>query len=84
MLVQQFWLWPCTNDPDTVAQIWPTGQSLTTGAVLAAVQVKREVGDVNILVNNAGIVTGKKFMDAPDSLVEKTMEVNTQAHFWVS
>ncbi|XP_047444904.1 epidermal retinol dehydrogenase 2-like isoform X4 [Mugil cephalus] len=45
-------------------------------------QVKREVGDVNILVNNAGIVTGKKFMDAPDSLIEKTMEVNTMAHFW--
>lgn len=45
-------------------------------------QVKREVGDVTILVNNAGIVTGKKFMDAPDSLIEKTMEVNTMAHFW--
>ncbi|XP_042353256.1 epidermal retinol dehydrogenase 2-like isoform X2 [Plectropomus leopardus] len=45
-------------------------------------QVKREVGDISILVNNAGIVTGKKFMDAPDSLVEKTMEVNTMAHFW--
>ncbi|XP_077472230.1 short chain dehydrogenase/reductase family 16C, member 5a isoform X1 [Stigmatopora argus] len=44
--------------------------------------VKREVGDVAILVNNAGIVTGKKFMDAPDSLIEKTMEVNTMAHFW--
>lgn len=47
-------------------------------------QVKREVGDVSILVNNAGIVTGKKFMDAPDSLIEKTMEVNIMAHFWVS
>ncbi|XP_038137902.1 epidermal retinol dehydrogenase 2-like [Cyprinodon tularosa] len=45
-------------------------------------QVKREVGDVSILVNNAGIVTGKKFMEAPDSLIEKTMEVNTMAHFW--
>ncbi|NXL97392.1 RDHE2 dehydrogenase, partial [Tyrannus savana] len=45
-------------------------------------QVKKEVGDVNILVNNAGIVTGKTFVDAPDSLVEKTMEVNTMAHFW--
>lgn len=48
----------------------------------AADQVKREVGDVGVLVNNAGIVTGKKFMDAPDSLIEKTMEVNTMAHFW--
>uniref|UniRef100_A0A3Q3FH86 Short chain dehydrogenase/reductase family 16C, member 5a n=1 Tax=Labrus bergylta TaxID=56723 RepID=A0A3Q3FH86_9LABR len=46
-------------------------------------QVKREVGDVGILVNNAGIVTGKKFMDAPDSLIEKTVEVNTMAHFWM-
>ncbi|XP_061587508.1 epidermal retinol dehydrogenase 2-like isoform X5 [Cololabis saira] len=45
-------------------------------------QVKREVGDVDILVNNAGIVTGRKFIDAPDSLIEKTMEVNTMAHFW--
>ncbi|KAJ8277655.1 hypothetical protein GJAV_G00078140 [Gymnothorax javanicus] len=45
-------------------------------------QVKREVGDVGILINNAGIVTGKKFMDASDSLVEKTMEVNAIAHFW--
>ncbi|XP_017689772.1 PREDICTED: epidermal retinol dehydrogenase 2 [Lepidothrix coronata] len=45
-------------------------------------QVKKEVGDVSILVNNAGIVTGKTFIDSPDSLVEKTMEVNTMAHFW--
>lgn len=51
---------------------------------LLPVQVKREAGDVSILVNNAGIVTGKKFMDAPDSLIEKTLEVNTMAHFWVS
>ncbi|XP_054250677.1 epidermal retinol dehydrogenase 2 [Indicator indicator] len=45
-------------------------------------QVKKEVGDVTILINNAGIVTGKTFMDSPDSLVEKTMEVNIMAHFW--
>ncbi|NXE92262.1 RDHE2 dehydrogenase, partial [Menura novaehollandiae] len=45
-------------------------------------QVKKEVGDVSILVNNAGIVIGKRFIDCPDSLVEKTMEVNAMAHFW--
>ncbi|NWV73746.1 RDHE2 dehydrogenase, partial [Dasyornis broadbenti] len=45
-------------------------------------QVKKEVGDVSILINNAGIVIGKKFLDTPDSLLEKTMEVNTIAHFW--
>ncbi|XP_006277086.1 epidermal retinol dehydrogenase 2 [Alligator mississippiensis] len=45
-------------------------------------QVKKEVGDVSILINNAGIVTGNKFLDCPDSLVEKTMEVNAMAQFW--
>lgn len=45
-------------------------------------QVKKEVGDVSILINNAGIVVGKRFLDSPDSLVDKTMEVNTMAHFW--
>ncbi|CAL9689433.1 unnamed protein product [Knipowitschia caucasica] len=56
--------------------------SSKTEVYKVADQVKREVGDVTILVNNAGIVTGKKFMDSPDSLIEKTMEVNTMAHFW--
>ncbi|NXR18127.1 RDHE2 dehydrogenase, partial [Cinclus mexicanus] len=46
-------------------------------------QVKKEVGDVSILINNAGVVIGKRFLDSPDSLVDKTMEVNTMAHFWV-
>ncbi|NXM10788.1 RDHE2 dehydrogenase, partial [Ploceus nigricollis] len=45
-------------------------------------QVKKEVGDVSLLINNAGVVIGKRFLDSPDSLVEKTMEVNTMAHFW--
>ncbi|XP_019383152.1 PREDICTED: epidermal retinol dehydrogenase 2-like [Gavialis gangeticus] len=45
-------------------------------------QVKKEVGDVSILINNAGIVTGSKFLDCPDSLVEKSMAVNAMAHFW--
>ncbi|KAI4881031.1 hypothetical protein NFI96_021800 [Prochilodus magdalenae] len=46
-------------------------------------QVKREVGDVTILVNNAGIVTGKNFLQSPDALLQKTMEVNSMAHFWM-
>ncbi|NWT58281.1 RDHE2 dehydrogenase, partial [Erythrocercus mccallii] len=45
-------------------------------------QVKKEVGDVSILINNAGIVIGKRFLDSPDAFLEKTMDVNTIAHFW--
>uniref|UniRef100_A0A8C0DIW9 Short chain dehydrogenase/reductase family 16C member 5 n=1 Tax=Balaenoptera musculus TaxID=9771 RepID=A0A8C0DIW9_BALMU len=45
-------------------------------------QVKKEVGDVSILINNAGIVTGKKFLDCPDELMEKSIDVNFKAHLW--
>ncbi|XP_008593036.1 PREDICTED: epidermal retinol dehydrogenase 2-like [Galeopterus variegatus] len=45
-------------------------------------QVKNEVGDVSILINNAGIVTGKNFLDCPDELMEKSFDVNFKAHLW--
>lgn len=48
----------------------------------AADRVKKEVGTVTILVNNAGIVTGKPILECPDHLMELTMKVNTIAHFW--
>ncbi|XP_049638370.1 short-chain dehydrogenase/reductase family 16C member 6-like [Suncus etruscus] len=45
-------------------------------------QVKKEVGDVTILINNAGVVTGKLFLDIPDHMVEKNFSVNAISHFW--
>jgi all-trans-retinol dehydrogenase (NAD+) len=47
-----------------------------------AAQVKEEVGPVHILVNNAGIVSGKRFLECSDEQIERTMAVNTQALFW--
>ena len=46
--------------------------------------MKQNVGMVDVLVNNAGIVTGRKFLQCPDNMIEKTMAVNINAHFWVS
>lgn len=51
---------------------------------LTSVQVKKEVGDVTILINNAGIVVGKLFLDIPDEMVEKSFLVNVLSHFWVN
>ncbi|KAK3775555.1 hypothetical protein RRG08_048191 [Elysia crispata] len=45
-------------------------------------KVKQEVGDVDILINNAGIVTGTMFLETPDSMNIKTMDINCNAHFW--
>ncbi|CAK5007226.1 unnamed protein product [Meloidogyne enterolobii] len=47
-----------------------------------AEQVKKEVGDIDILINNAGIVSGKKIFDCQDELMEKTMAVNCNALFF--
>ncbi|XP_043849835.1 short-chain dehydrogenase/reductase family 16C member 6-like [Dromiciops gliroides] len=47
-----------------------------------AEQVKKEVGDVTILINNAGVVTGKQFLETSDDDVEKTFHINTFAHIW--
>ena len=48
-----------------------------------AKSIRSEIGDVDILINNAGIVTGRTLMNSPDELIVKTMEVNTISHFWV-
>jgi len=47
-----------------------------------AERVRTEIGNVTMLVNNAGIVTGKKILECPDPLMIKTMEVNSISHFW--
>lgn len=46
-------------------------------------QMKRDVGtDVTVLVQNAGIVAGKPFLEGEDTYSQRTMEVNAMAHFW--
>uniref|UniRef100_A0A8C2J0B2 Retinol dehydrogenase 10a n=1 Tax=Cyprinus carpio TaxID=7962 RepID=A0A8C2J0B2_CYPCA len=48
-----------------------------------AEKVRREVGEVNLLINNAGVVSGHHLLECPDELIERTMVVNCHAHFWV-
>lgn len=47
-------------------------------------QVKKEVGDVTILVNNAGVVYPADLLSTKDEEITKTFEVNILGHFWVS
>lgn len=49
-----------------------------------AEKVKSEVGDVDLLINNAGIVSGKKLFDCDDNLMELTMAVNVTSHFFTT
>lgn len=45
-------------------------------------QVKRDCGNVDILINNAGVVTGKAFWDLTEEDIRNTMDVNVMAMFW--
>ncbi|NWW47070.1 RDHE2 dehydrogenase, partial [Pedionomus torquatus] len=45
-------------------------------------KVRSEVGDVTVLINNAGILFGKKFCDIPDADFEKTFRVNFLSQVW--
>jgi len=49
----------------------------------AAEKVKKDVGKVDILINNAGIVFGKRLLETPDENIVKTFEVNAMSNFWV-
>lgn len=39
-------------------------------------------GGVDILINNAGIVSGKTLLECSDEAIERTFQVNTLALFW--
>ncbi|XP_014480780.1 PREDICTED: estradiol 17-beta-dehydrogenase 11 [Dinoponera quadriceps] len=44
---------------------------------------KIEVGNVSLLVNNAGYVCGKTLMELPDREIERTFKVNILSHYWI-
>jgi len=49
-----------------------------------AERVKKEIGDVTILVNNAGIMPCHAFLDHTPDEIKRTFDINVLAHFWVS
>ncbi|KHN87501.1 Epidermal retinol dehydrogenase 2 [Toxocara canis] len=48
-----------------------------------AERVKSSVGDVDILINNAGILNNGPFMDVSDERIRKVMDVNVMANIWI-
>ncbi|XP_032541030.1 estradiol 17-beta-dehydrogenase 11-like [Chiroxiphia lanceolata] len=50
----------------------------------AAEKVKKEIGDVTILVNNAGVITAADLLSTQDHQIERMFEVNILAHMWTT
>lgn len=49
-----------------------------------AERVKAEVGPVHVLVNNAGVVSGMRFLELPDEKIQLSYDVNALALFWTA
>lgn len=47
-------------------------------------EVKARVGPVHIVVNNAGIVSGRRLLDIPDERIEAVFGVNVLALYWLT
>ncbi|KAA0178117.1 hypothetical protein FNF27_00665 [Cafeteria roenbergensis] len=52
--------------------------------VAVAVAAAREAlgSDITILVNNAGVVSGKPLLETSDRAIKRTFDVNVIAHYW--
>ncbi|KAF4959058.1 hypothetical protein FGADI_1936 [Fusarium gaditjirri] len=46
-------------------------------------QVRREIGDPTVLINNAGIALGKDILACTADQIKQMVEVNLLAHFWL-
>lgn len=44
----------------------------------------KAVGPIDLLINNAGVVSGKTLLETTDAKIRQTMEVNTLALFWTA
>ncbi|KAH7419657.1 hypothetical protein BKA64DRAFT_588380 [Cadophora sp. MPI-SDFR-AT-0126] len=59
---------------------------ITSPATIASVaaEVRKDVGEPTVLINNAGVARGKNILDATEKDVRFTFDVNTLAHYWLA
>ncbi len=41
-----------------------------------------QTGDIDVLILNAGVISGRRLLDLPDEAIQTTMDVNVLALFW--
>lgn len=46
-------------------------------------KVQETVGNVTMVINNAGVVSGKPLVHCSDASIQRTFDVNVIAHFWI-
>jgi short-subunit dehydrogenase len=59
---------------------------ITSPSTISAVaaEIRKDVGEPTILINNAGVARGKSILESSEKDVRFTFEVNTLAHYWLA
>jgi len=59
---------------------------ITSPETIASVakEIRKDVGEPTILINNAGVARGKNILDATEKDVRFTFDVNALAHYWMA
>lgn len=71
------------------AEVEAAGATASVGIVdvadrTAVADAAKEAGPVDVLINNAGIVTGADLLDTTDEAIIRTFDVNTLALYWTT
>lgn len=84
-------IWDIAEDAalQTVQEVTSAGGTATAMTVDVADReaVRRAAdlcGEIDVLINNAGVITGRRLLDATDEQISDTLHVNTLALFWVT
>lgn len=66
------------------AEVWTYAVDVTDRDRVyeTADQVMTDAGTVEILILNAGVVSGRRFLDLPDEAIQRVMDVNVMGLFW--
>ena len=66
------------------AWAWACDVGDRTGVDTVAAETLAETGGIDLLVNNAGVVSGKPFLELTAADVERTFRVNVLSLYWVT
>lgn len=71
---------------DTPKNVYYYKCDITSPSTISSVaaEIRKDVGEPTILINNAGVARGKNILDATEKDVRFTFDVNTLAHYWMA
>ncbi len=70
--------------PDNQASVYVCDLCRRDDIKTTAQKVLEQWQGVDILINNAGIVSGSTLLETSDDAIERTFQINTQALFWTT